>query len=150
MHDPVTLLTVISVLMFGAALFSADAQSIAAPIALVTTAETLAAVGFALSLPSGNGKSVVKCFAQVTGGTNTTALVLKIYRGSTTAGTLLQTSTLNMVAVAGITNFMLTAVFLDVLQLATQAQYCFSITQTAATANGNIVSATIETELLSG
>lgn len=150
MPDHVTMLTVLSLLIAGAALFSVDFQSTSGPITLTTTAETLAAVGFALSLPSPNGKAVVKCFAAITAGTSTTALVIKIYRGATTAGTLIATFTNTIPAAAGNPQFNFAHAVSDVLQSTTQSQYCFSVTQTAAGANGIITASSIETELLSG
>lgn len=138
------------VFILGAALFSIDFQPIAGAIALVTTAETLAGVGFALSLPSGNGKAVVKCYLELTAGTSTTAVVVKVYRGATVAGSPIATFTNTIPAAAGAPSLNFIHATSDVLQSATQAQYCFSVTQTSATGNGSIVAASIETELLSG
>lgn len=134
----------------GAAIFSADFQSIVSAITLTTTTETLAAVGFALSLPSGNGKAVVKLYASVTAGTSTTALVLKVYRGAVIAGSPIATFTNSIPAASGSPTYNFCLATSDVLAMATQAQYCFSVTQTAAGANGSITAASIETELLSG
>lgn len=145
-----TIFEVLSVFILGAVLFGIDFQSIPAPIALTTTAETLAAVGFAISLPSGNGKAVIKLYASITAGTSTTAIVLKVYRGAIVAGSPIATFTNTIPAAAGGPSYNFSHAVSDVLQSATQAQYCFSVTQTAAAANGSIVAASIETELLSG
>lgn len=134
----------------GAALFSIDVQSIAGAIALVTTTETLVGIGRALSLPSQSGKAVIYCFASVTAGTSTTSLTINVYRGSVISGSAVFSSVRTIPAAAGGPQYDLNCCFTDVLSMATQAQYCFSVTQTAATANGSVTSAAIETELLSG
>lgn len=150
MNHHQTMFEVLSLLILGAVLFGIDFQSIAGAIALTTTAETLAAVGFAISLPSGNGKAVVKCYLALTAGTSTTTVVIKVYRGFSTAGTLIGTFPNTIPAAAGNPPLTFSCAVSDVLQSATQAQYCFSVTQTAATGNGSITAASIETELLSG
>jgi hypothetical protein len=149
-HTLQLLIAVLSCLVAGAALFSIDFQPAAAPIAIVTTTETLAAAGFALSLPSGNGKAVINVSAQVTAGSSTSAIVLKVYRGATVTGAPIGTFTNTIPLASGGPSFNLNAAISDVLQSATQAQYCFSVTQTGATANGSITAASIQTELLSG
>src|SRR4051812_30662450 len=79
--------------VLGSVLFSADAQNVTA-LTLVTTAETLAAVGVPCSVPGTTCKVSIKAILSITAGTSTTSIVVKIYRGSGITGTLLSTFTL--------------------------------------------------------
>lgn len=150
MHDVLHPLIAALFIVAGAALFSIDFQSIVNAIAIATTTETLAAAGFALSLPSGNGKAAVKLWCAVTAGAGTTALVVNVYAGGAIAGSPIATFTNTIPAASGNPQYNLSHALGVWLNNTTQAQYCFSVTQTGATGNGSITAASIETELLSG
>lgn len=134
----------------GAVLFAKDVTSAGVPTAVVTTAETLAALGAALTVEYATGKAAVRGFLTLTIGTNTTAVTVRLYRGTTSAGTLISTAIAqagNFVA-GSPAQFVVQAT--DVLTNVGSAQYCMTVQQTAASANGSITTAVIETEVLSG
>lgn len=134
----------------AAVLFQKDATSISAPVALVTTAETVVVLGAKLPIEYTTCKCLVKSWCTMTPGTNTTAITLKLYRGTTAAGTQIGSS----IALAGNftvgspCNFDFEAT--DLLANAGEAQYCMTVTQTGASANGSVTQAVLETEVLSG
>lgn len=134
----------------AAVLFAKDVTSAVVPTVVTTTAETLAAVGPQLTVEQNTGKAAVKGFLTLTIGTNTTAVTVRLYRGATAAGTLISTA----IAQAG--NFVagspaqFGAQATDVLTNVGTAQYCMTVQQTGASANGSITTAVIETEVLSG
>ncbi len=134
----------------AAALLAKDVTSAAVPTAVVTTAETVAAVGPQLTVEYNTGKAAVKGFLTLTIGTNTTAVTVRLYRGTTAAGTLISPA----IAQAGNFTAGSPAQFVvqatDVLTNVGTAQYCMTVQQTGASANGSITTAVIETEVLSG
>jgi len=150
MHDLVIAVFAALSCAAAAVLFSEDAQSIAANVSVVTTAETLVIVGNALSLQAPNGKAVVSGWLTITVGTGTTAVTLALYRGTTSAGTLLGTK----IAQAGNFTAGSPAAFsvkaVDVLSNVGGAQYCMTVTQTGASGNGSVTQALIDTKVLSG
>jgi hypothetical protein len=134
----------------AAVMFCKDAQATAAAVPVVTTAETLVVPGNALSLQATSGKAVVKGFLTLTVGTGTTAVTVRLYRGTTTAGTLIGSA----IAQAGNFTAGSPAAFsvqaTDVLSNVGGAQYCMSVQQTGASGNGSVTTAMIDTEILSG
>lgn len=135
----------------AAVLFSEDVQIGATPITITTTTETIVATSVALSLPSGNGKAIIRGNITLTVGTGTTSVTLSIYRGiAISAGNLVGTQTpLAGSFTAGSSN-VFGIEFVDVLSNVGGAQYCLSIKQTGASGNGTVVAALIDTKLLSG
>jgi len=134
----------------AAVLFAKDVTSATVPIVVTTSAETLAAVGPQLTMEQNTGKAAVKGFLTLTIGTNTTAVTTRLYRGTTAAGTLISTAIAqagNFVA-GSPAQFVVQAT--DVLTNVGTAQYCMTVQQTGASANGSITTAVIETEVLSG
>lgn len=133
-----------------AAVLSEDVQVSAGAIDVPTNTETLAVEGFALSLPGGNAKAVIRGWMDFTVGLGTTGVTLAIYEGPAIGGRLVATKTPQ----AGDFTPGSTAHFelevIDVLVNVGGAQYCMSVQQTAATADGTIVAALIDTTLLSG
>lgn len=150
MHDFVIALFAALCCVPAAVLFAKDVTSAAVPTAVVTTAETLAALSASLTVLQNTGKAAVKGFLTLTIGTNTTAVTVRLYRGTTSAGTLVSTA----IAQAG--NFVagspaqFVVACTDVLTNVGTAQYCMTVQQTGASANGSITTAVIETEVLSG
>jgi hypothetical protein len=150
MLEVMPLLLGCTMLAIGAVLFSSDVQAPTAAVPVVTTAETLVAVGFPVTLPSGSGKAVVRGWMLLTVGAATTAVTIAIYRGSAIGGPLVGSK----IAQAG--NFVageaaaFEANFIDMLSGVSGAQYCMSVTQTGATGNGNVSNAIIDTRVFSG
>lgn len=134
----------------AAVLFAEDVQTPTVPLAVATTAETLVVVGNALSLQATNGKAVVEGFLTLTVGAGTTAVTLRLYRGTTTAGTLIGSAIAQAgnFAAGSPAGFNVAAV--DVLSNVGGAQYCMSLQQTGASGNGSVTSAIIDTKVLSG
>lgn len=135
---------------FAAVLFGKDVQCPAAAVTLVTTAETVVQIGAAMPVPNATGKAAVTGFVTLTIGTNTTAVTLRLYRGTSASGTLIGTA----VAQAGNftagspANFFVVAT--DTLTNVGSAQYTLTVQQTAASANGSVTTAKLDTEVLSG
>lgn len=150
MHDFLIALAAALCCVPAAVLFAKDVTSAVVPTAVVTTAETLAALGAALTVEPTTGKAAVKGFLTLTIGTNTTAVTVRLYRGTTSAGTLISTAIAqagNFVA-GSPAQFVVQAT--DTLTNVGTAQYCMTVQQTSASANGSITTAVIETEVLSG
>lgn len=107
----------------------------AAAIALVTTAETTILTTTAPDERIGPALGVViSGFVNVTAGTGTTAVVIKIRQGSGVAGTLLQSGTHTLAAGASAN---IPIEYVDNTGTTPVPQYTVTVTQTAATANGS-------------
>ena len=141
---------VVSALMFGAVVFSEDVQVAAGAIAVITTAETLAAVSLNLTLPSGSGKALVSGRVTLTVGASTTGVTLTIYRGAVIGGSIVgaQVNQTGNFTAGGTATF--DVEYVDPLANVGGAQYCLSVKQIGATGNGSILNALIHTTVLSG
>lgn len=133
-----------------AVLFAEDVQVPAAPIDVPTTAETLIASGFSISLPGGNAKAVIRGWFDLTVGTGTTAITIAIYSGGAIGGRLVGTKQPQAGDFTPGSNAHFEYEVIDLLQNVSGAQYCMSVTQTGATADGSVTAALIDTTLLSG
>lgn len=102
------------------------------------------------SVESPTCKVGVKFFCGFTPGAGTTAITIRIYRGTTTTGAVVGVA----VAVAGMfvpgTTCLLFMAAADVLNNAGQAQYSVSMQQTAGTGPGLVNIGVLETTVLSG
>lgn len=149
MHFAALALCALGALMCAAALFGIDEQT-AAAINVPTTTETLAVTGMSVPLPTTNGKAVIRGWVQLTVGAGTTGVTLTIYAGTAIGGRVVGQQNIN----AG--NFTAGSIgafnveFTDALSNVGGAQYCMSVKQTAATGNGTILSAALNTMVLSG
>ena len=116
---------------------------VAAAVTLTTTSETAAATSGAADevRPIANGV-LVKGFVNVTAGTATTAVVIKVRRGSGTGGTQVGNTLTHAVAAAGPNSIPIAAVDMPGPAAGQQApfvgQYTVTVTQTAATGNGTV------------
>lgn len=114
-----------------------------ANVTLVTTAET----SIVASGPATASRQTVNVcvfgWAQLTTGTNTTAVTASIRRGTTTAGTLVgEANAIIIGAAAGSTEQYLAMVCEDRTDVAT-VDYNLTLTQTGASANGSALQAGI-------
>jgi hypothetical protein len=134
----------------NAVLYGQDVQAPAVPIAVVTTAETLVAVGLEVTLPTANGKAVIRGWLDLTVGANTTAVTVAIYAGNAIGGRLVGTKNAEAGDFTAGSTAHFEAEFTDALSNVSGAQYCMSVTQTGATGNGSVVAALIDTSVLSG
>lgn len=133
-----------------AVLLSEDVQVPAGSIDVPTTAETLAVVGFSLTLPSGNAKAVIRGWMDLTVGAGTTAITIAIYSGNAIGGRLVGTKQPQAGDFTPGSSAHFEYEVVDVLSNVGGAQYCMSVTQTGATGDGTITAALLDTSLLSG
>lgn len=120
---------------------AALSTTVATPV--VTTTETVAIASPSFEPPSDAFQAVIIAWAQLTTGTNTTAVTPRVRRGNAITGTLLGAANAEQVkAAAGSTEafFMLTS---EDRTSCDFIQYCFTLQQTAASANGSILQASI-------
>jgi hypothetical protein len=150
MHLVVNLLIAVAFVVIGATLFGEDVEVPSAAVNVPTTAETLVVTGRAVSLPTGNGKGVVRGWVEMTIGTGTTAVTLTIYRGTAIGGPIVGQKIPDAGSFAPGANATFEAEFIDMLSEVTGAQYCMSVQQTGATGDGNVLAALLDTKVLSG
>lgn len=131
-------------------IFSADAIRPTLPIAVVTTAETIAATGNELPIPYVNGKVIIRGFILFTVGTDGTSVTVRVRRGTSITSTLVSgaIAVTQGVVAAGVVAIPFYAV--DIVGALGTVQYSVTVQQAAATANGSIVDAVINTEVISG
>lgn len=134
----------------SAVLFAEDVQQPVTPLDVPTSTETLIASGFSISLPGGNAKAVIRAWLDLTVGTGTTAITIAIYSGPAIGGRLVGTKQPQAGDFTPGSNAHFEYEVIDLLQNVSGAQYCMSVTQTGATADGSVTAALIDTTLLSG
>lgn len=139
-----------TMLAIGAVLFASDVQVPAAAVPVLTTAETLVVVGFAVTLPSGNGKAVIRGWLDLTVGLGTTAVTIAIYRGNAIGGPVVGAKNAEAGDFTAGNTAHFDVEFVDMLSNVGGAQYCMSVTQTGASGNGSVLNALIDTRVLSG
>lgn len=109
-------------------------------VTLTTTSETSVVASGPASVPRQSANVCVLAWAQLTTGTNTTAVTPRIRRGTTTSGTLVNEANAEQVkAAAGSTEPLFAAFCEDRADVAT-VDYNFTLQQTAASANGSALS----------
>lgn len=150
MHQLLIILLAAASVALSAVLFAEDVQVAPGTITVVTTAETLAVVGFPLTLSSGTGKAVIRGWMDLTVGAGTTAITITIYRGPAIGGPVIGQKNPEAGDFTPGSTAHFEAEFVDVLQNVGAAQYCMSVTQTGATGNGTVQDALIDTTILSG
>lgn len=134
----------------AAVLISEDVQEVSDPVTVPTTTETLAVVGFPLSLVSDHAKALVRCWMEFQSAADATGVTVAIYEGADTSG-----------RIVGATKFeagdftpgkleRYEIEMTDKLQNIGGAQYCLTVLQGGATADGTVMAALIVTTLLSG
>lgn len=117
---------------------------------LVTTAETIAATSSAVAeSEAGAAAQGVKVSGvlNVTAGTGTTAVTVRVRAGTTLSGALIGNAVVHTLAAAALANIPFEAIDPTLIQAG--AQYVVTVQQTAATANGSVNQATISTEPIS-
>ena len=149
MHVFELALCAITCLLIGATLFGIDVQG-AQNQTVVTTAETLAAFGAAVTLPSNTGKAAIFAWVQLNVSAGTTGVTLKLYRGPVIGGPHVNTMNLSTASFTAGQIAVFTMSFTDVLSSVSAAQYCISVTCTGASGNSTVVSSTLRTMVLSG
>jgi hypothetical protein len=93
-------------------------------------------------------RAIVRAWALIQSGTGTTGQALKLRRGNSLTGPLVFGGvTVTMAAGSTLDSWL---VFAESLQNVEYVDYCLTIAPTGASANGVIVAATIEVELING
>ncbi len=123
-------------------------NSVTADTTIVTTTEVVAATISDVTTPGPGCKVIFRGFAQVTTGTNTTGVTLRIRKGTTISGTLIGEANIEQIeAVAGSTEGHEIATEDSPGEVAYQS-YVLTVQQTAASANGAVVQASLQAEIL--
>ena len=119
-------------------------------VTIIAANETIIATGQATSVESPTVKAVIKTNFVLSTGTAAFSITISFYRGTSIipANKVYSQSESGDFAVAQSTSF--SAAASDVLVNAGQAQYCVTVIQNAATTNGTVSAACIETMVLSG
>jgi hypothetical protein len=139
-----------SAFVLNAVLFGSDVQIPAGAINVPTTTETLIVTGFPVTLPSGNGKAVVRGWLDLTVGAGTTAITIAVYRGNAIGGTVIGAKNPEAGDFTPGSTSHFDVEFIDLLQGVSGTQYTMSVLQTGATGNGSVLNALIDTRVLSG
>lgn len=113
-------------------------QQAAPALAVVTTAETVAALTNGVSLTYDNDQVNVTGNVLLTAGTGTTSVTVRCRRGNGVNGAIVGTA--QPVSVVAGNNVALPVDFLDTPGAVAGQQYSITVAQTGATANGTIVS----------
>lgn len=115
-----------------------------AAVTIVTTTETVAAVIPALAeVPGGGGGMLLQGFVNVTIGTTAVSAQIKVRQGSTNAGTQVGlTDTVNGLVAGNTYSIPFAQVFAGLVP-SPGNQFCVTVTQPAASANGTINDACI-------
>jgi hypothetical protein len=150
LHELMTWLATGGALTAAAVLFQEDVQQPAAPIAIPTTTETLVLTSNDVTTPNPNGKAVVRATVEMTVGAGTTGITLTVYSGSQLGGRIVGQKIPDAGDFTPGNNATFQCEFIDPFSNTSDVQYCVSVTQTGATGNGNVLSALIDTKVLSG
>lgn len=133
-----------------AAVLSEDVQVPAGVVDVPTTTETLVVVGSPLTLPGSNAKAVIRGWMDLTVGAATTAITIAIYEGAAIGGRLVGTKQPSAGDFTPGSDAHFEYETVDYIENVGGAQYCMSVTQTGATADGSVTAALLDTTLLSG
>lgn len=119
-------------------------------ITLVTTAETVIITSPPVKIPVATCRVLVKAWAQLTTGGSTTAVTPRIRRGTLVTDPLVgEANPISITSAAGGTDEYQIEVS-EAFQNRENAQYVLTLQQTAAAANGSVLQAGIEVEVLNG
>jgi hypothetical protein len=120
-----------------------EATFTTAATALVTIAETEVAETPRVQLHQQSPRVLVIAHAKLTTGAGTTAVVPRIRRGTSTAGTLVGDETGEAIKAAAGSTEEFSAMVVDTPGGVDSASYVLTLSQTGATGNGSCVEATI-------
>lgn len=150
MVELITFLTIASLFMGAAVLFAEDIEDLPGQITVSGSNETLVLTGNALPVNSSSVKAVARAWVALQVGKGTDAIVLKLYSGAQLGGDLvgLQEWGEGTYSIGQVGEFSIE--FIDLLEQAAHAQYSLSVTQKGASGDGQVLSALIDTKVLSG
>lgn len=121
---------------------------VTANVAVTTTAETVAVTSEAIKAPSGRFRAVVRAWCIMTSGTGTTSITPRIRRGTLATDPLVGEGNAKTLAAAAGSNEQLVVFAEEELAETGTVQYVLTVQQTAATADGTVLAAGIDVELL--
>lgn len=150
MHELLRWEVIAGALSAAAVLLQEEVQQPSVPMSVPTSIETLIVIGNAVTTPNPNGKAVVRAWAQLTVGTATTGIVMTIYAGNAIGGRVIGTRTPDAGDFTPGETSYFECEFIDPFSNTSGVQYCMSLQQAGATADGSIVAALIDTKVLSG
>jgi hypothetical protein len=119
-------------------------------VSLVTTAETALVTTPGVVVPFPTAKILIKGWAQLAFGTNATGVNVRIYRGISIFGTLIQESNTEQMGAAVNNAGDYSLKVFDVVAGMDGLQYTLSVQQVAATGNGTAEQYSLEVEVLPG
>ncbi len=121
-----------------------------ANVTVTTTTETVAIGSGRVQVPTVTAKIHIKAWCQLTLGTGTTTVTPRIRQGAGITGTLLGEATAEAIKTAAGSSepFVLEAT--ESVQDVESVEYAFTVQQAGASANGTVVQAGIEVEVLNG
>lgn len=122
----------------------------ASDVTLVTTAETSVISCPAVSVPFQTARVIVKGWGIVTTGTDTTTLTVRVRRGTTATGTNLSAADATTIYSAAGSTQMVEVYVVDTVANANKVQYNWTIEQAGASANGTVLQAWIECDVING
>jgi hypothetical protein len=122
----------------------------AANVTITTTTETAVVSSGRVPTPRHTCLVLVKAWCVLTNGTGTTAVTARIRRGTNTSGTLVSEANAEQIKTAAGSTEPYTVMATEERAGQESVEYTLTIQQTAATANGTVVAAAIEVEILGG
>jgi len=122
----------------------------ATDVTLVTTAETLIITSPRVKIPTATARVLVKAQAQLTNGTGTTAVTPRIRRGPLVTDPVVGDAIAEQIKTAAGSTEPYELAVSELVQDLDGVQYSFTLAQTAASANGTALQASIEVEVLNG
>jgi len=133
-----------------AQVFQQDSQMLAAPVTIVTTAETTALSTNAVKAPFENAKMTVRFSALVTTGTGVTGVQVRVRRNAAAENVVLNPAVQTIGAAASAT-IAVSGEFTDGVPDGRDSVYSLTVQQVGATGNGTILAGSqIAAQVLSG
>ncbi|MCL6552921.1 MAG: hypothetical protein K6W08_07355 [Firmicutes bacterium] len=119
-------------------------------MSIPTTSETVVITSPLIKIPVSTCRVWITGSCQLTSGTGTTAVTVRIRRGTTTAGTLIGAGNSEAIKTAAGSTEPFGLSVVDTLAGADAVQYVLTLQQTAATGNGSVLQAALDVEVLNG
>jgi hypothetical protein len=127
-----------------------DVSTATGNVTITTTTEKVAITSPAVRVPLQTARVLVKGWAQVTTGADTTALTPRLRKGDAITGTLLGEANAEAVKAAAGSTEAVQCWAIDTVSNVDSVQYSFTVQQTGASADGTIVQSGIDVEVLNG
>ena len=125
-------------------------NSSAANVTVTTTTETVAISSGRVPIPVATCRAVIRAWCQLTLGTATTTVTPRIRRGTAITDPLIGEANAEQIKTAAGSTEPFDLRTGESLQDRESVEYSFTVQQAAATANGTVLQADIEVEILNG